>query len=451
MGPTPSNTSQPRPLRAVAGLWVLVVGAGLGFGHDVVLQLEPPADPDPAPAPMSPASVDPAQDLDIGEQEQPTEVLLLLRDGRRLEGVLVEEAPDGSVTLEIAGIRTRFEARQIDRVLVLPSVRERYQRMREGVPDEDTERLLVLVEWLRAKGELVLALVELESILEREPDHPEAHRLQREVRAELALRELRRSPIESGPDLGGGSEPPAEFPLLTPDQINLLKVFEIDLSKPPKLEVSRETIDRLIERYGGSPVVPATPEGRQALYRKPAADIVDRLFRVQARDLYPEIEVTGDPDAFARFRKDIHADWLVTSCATSSCHGGQASGRLWLYNRHRASEATVYTNFLILERFRLGDEAATPMINYDDPASSPLLQLALPRERSLFPHPDVRTGPGSAFRPVFRGPDDVRFGRAVEWIRSMYNPRPEYPVEYTPPRPADDGTTLPPVQGRPPR
>lgn len=397
--------------------------------------------------PPEPASaVEPSDE----EGERLPEVILLLRDGRRLEGVLVEENADGAVTLRVGRIDTTFEARQVDRVLVLPPVRARYEQMRGAVPDDDTERLLVLVEWLRGHGELVLALVELESILEREPDHPDAQRLNREVRAELALRELRRSPIE-GPDLGGGAEPPAEFPLLTPDQINLLKVFEIDLSRPPKLEVSRETIDRLIERYPGSPVVPTTPEGRQALYRKPAADIVDRLFRIQARDLYPEIRVTGDPDAFARFRQDIHAGWLITGCATSSCHGGQAAGRLWLHNKHRASEATVYTNFLILDRWRLGDEESTPLINYDDPASSPLLQMGLPRDRSLFPHPEVSTGPGSAWKPIFRATDDVRYQRAVEWIRSMYTPRPEYPIEYSPPVPADDGAALPPVEGRRPR
>ena len=77
------------------------------------------------------------------------------------------------------------------------------------------------------------------------------------------------------------------------------------------------------------------------------------------------------------------------------------------------------------------------LIDWDDPARSPLLQMALNRSDSLTPHPDVGSGPGSrGWRPVFRSTEDRRFQLAVEWIRSMYRPRPEYPIDYQPPLPS---------------
>ena len=45
-----------------------------------------------------------------------------------------------------------------------------------------------------------------------------------------------------------------------------------------------------------------------------------------------------------------------------------------LASKRPSAEATVYTNFLILERYRLPD--GTPMISYEEPARSPLLNLA---------------------------------------------------------------------------
>jgi hypothetical protein len=157
------------------------------------------------------------------------------------------------------------------------------------------------------------------------------------------------------------------------------------------------------------------------------------MFRVRARDLYGEVKVLDHPRSMQQFRDQVHRSWVVNSCATTRCHGGSDAGRLMLSSRRQASDAAVYTNFLILERFRLED--GTPLINYDDPARSPLLHLGLPRDISRFPHPVVPTqdGRGDLWRPVFRNPGDRRFQEAIDWMNAMYRPRPEYPVDYTPP------------------
>jgi hypothetical protein len=88
-----------------------------------------------------------------------------------------------------------------------------------------------------------------------------------------------------------------------------------------------------------------------------------------------------------------------------------------------------------------------PLINYAEPASSPLLQMGLPRDESTIKHPELPASMAGRWRPVFRSPDDERFRRAVEWIRSMYGAkdgkRPEYPVTYEPPQPRTPAATPP--------
>ncbi len=134
---------------------------------------------------------------------------------------------------------------------------------------------------------------------------------------------------------------------------------------------------------------------------------------------------------------NVQAGWLVTGCATNECHGGTEAGRLMLVNRKARSEASTYTNFLIMERFRLDD--GTPLLNYDDPAKSPLLQMALPRPDSVHPHPEVPRGikGNDVWRPLFRNQQERLFERSVDWLKAMYQPRPEYPIEYRPPRPSE--------------
>jgi hypothetical protein len=126
------------------------------------------------------------------------------------------------------------------------------------------------------------------------------------------------------------------------------------------------------------------------------------------------------------FRDHVHAAWLVNNCATTRCHGGSAAGRLQLSNWRATSEESVYTNFLILERFKTED--GDSLINYEEAERSVLLQMGLPREDARTPHPAV---PG--WSPVFRTRENRRFKQALEWIGAMYRPRPDYPIEYVPP------------------
>jgi hypothetical protein len=183
----------------------------------------------------------------------------------------------------------------------------------------------------------------------------------------------------------------------------------------------------------GKGQIPATPEGRQVFYRLQPAEILSWMFDLKAREFYPEVTVLENPRSFQMFRDRINRNWLINSCATTRCHGGEEAGRLWLHRRQQASDAAAYTNFLILERFRTS--TGQPLINYTEPARSPLLQMGLPRDQAFIKHPEV-TGVGRPpWNPVFRSQEDDRFTQAVEWIKSMYPRRPEYPIDYKVPVP----------------
>ncbi|MBX3365654.1 MAG: hypothetical protein KF866_12935 [Phycisphaeraceae bacterium] len=367
---------------------------------------------------------------DPAEAQDPLvpDVAVTMRDGRRFVGQLVARS-EREVAIESEGAVLRFQSRDVERVETLEPVSVVYARMREAIADNDSEQLLLLTEWLMNKRRYRSALREVEGVLSRDPGNPQAERLKLMLEAQIRLLESPEAPASRT-----SVRARRGYPLLTPAQINLIKVYELDLRRPGRLVVRRETIDRMIAQYAMHELIPASREGREALYRKPAAELVDLMFRLQARDLYGEVEVLDHPPSLRRFRDDVHREWLFRGCASNKCHGGEEAGRLWLATDQPNSDATIYTNFLVIERFRLPD--GTPLINYDIPGESVLLQMALPAADSKRPHPAIREGSREIpWRGVLRGTHDDRYEKTLAWIRSMYKPRHEYPIEFDPPEP----------------
>lgn len=391
--------------------------------------------------PTDPATTTPPEnEITAPSRQAEPECILHLTTGRRLTGLLVSRS-DNEVVIRVGGIATPFKREQIDRLEILPPVLDRYRAMRATIDDTDTQNLLLLVEWLRTRELYTQALTELDLILIREPFNPKAREQHTLITQLQRLRDrAANSPPPGAPEgspEASNTEPQAArparktFPLLSEDDINLIKVYEIDLAKPPRMRIDRSTIDALIQAYSDSELIPTSKEGRDALYRQSPERILDLMFRLRARDFYSRVKVLDQPEAMKQFRADVHSAWLINACATDRCHGGTDAGRLALYNRARNADPAVYTNFLILERFKLTD--GTPLINYDQPQRSPLLHLALPRERSLYPHPDTPAARG--WRPTFTSQRDRRYEDTLNWIRAMYRPRPDYPVTYEPPEP----------------
>ena len=172
------------------------------------------------------------------------------------------------------------------------------------------------------------------------------------------------------------------------------------------------------------------PKGQTKLFRD-AADqplsVLRLLFELRARELYGEVEVLTEPRALNLFRQRVHNSWLINNCATTRCHGGLNAGRFFLHRRGYKDKRVRYTNLLILDRLELDPDR--PLIDYDEPRESLLIQHALSRDLARRPHPDVR-----GWRPVFTKANSRLLEDAILWIQSMLNqPRPEYPIEFEPP------------------
>lgn len=388
-----------------------------------------------------PATAEPGPSR-AGEDEA-REATVWLRGGQRISGTLVE-ATDERVVLSVGGVRATFSRDAVQRLEISPSVEELYRQLRSSIEETDVEGLLRLAEWLRSRKRLAEALAEVNRALLVEPTNSRARELRTVIEEQIRLAAVR--PATSGEAAPAVAVEPAEpedgVPRLDERQINLMRVYEVDLSDPPRLALAPDLVARLIEGYQGDPLIPSTRAGRDLLFSMRPEQVLELMFRLRARDLYDQVQVLDHPRSIRLFRDDVHRGWLLSGCASNQCHGGAGAGRLQLATRRPGTNATVYTNLYILDRYRLQD--GSPLIDYDQPARSPLIQMGLPREQATVPHPSAE-----GWRPVFRSPEDPRIERTVAWIRAMYRPRPDYGIEYTPPKPFEpeeapaEGSTRP--------
>lgn len=432
--PGPRCTGAPRLARWRRGQ----VALGLGIGLMVLSLLaggawvaSGAAQDAAAPPEEDEVSLDPSAVPEPGD-----DVRVVVDKGEAFFDGTLEAQTEDQLILSIRGVLLPLDRERVVSVTVRLTPAQRYRDIRPTIRDDDLPRLLALVRYLERHTLYDEAMRELEGILSRDPDNEEARRLAKVVEQLIVLQELREqrqrsgegeNPIEAPETPRDRSSMPDRnnFETLSEEQINLIKVYEIDLKAEPRLIIQRSTVDEILKRYAEHPLVPITREGKEAFYRKTPVEILDIMFRVGARDLYKEVRVLGQPESMQKFRNDISARWLTNRCATTRCHGGSEAGRLRLLNRSPNSEPTVYSNFLLLDRF--DTRRPVPMIDYTNPTDSLLLQMALPREDVLYPHPDVK-----GWRPVFVNDRSPQYRAAVAWMRMMYQPRPDYPIEYNP-------------------
>ncbi len=352
--------------------------------------------------------------------------VVMLRNGQVRQGVIIEDAFD-YVLLEIEGVRAKLKREVVDYVRLEPTFEQLFADYKASIKPGMAQRHLALCKWLADERRYELAATELEELLTNH-DLPKAVRLLTIVEAQLALRE---KPTNS--DTQENEVEPDTRPdqFLTPEDVNIIRVYEIDFDHAPRIVITKKTVRKIIERYSDHELIPPSETGRSAMYRAKPLELVHLLFSLRAREIYPEIQVLTEPRSLNRFRLDVHNTWLMNNCTTSRCHGGTEAGRLFLHNRNYRDARVRYTNFLILERLEL--DPIWPLINYEKPTDSLIIQHGLPRELARRPHP-----PAKGWKPAFRRTTDRMVGETVQWIESMLTPRPDYPVQFEPPSIGDD-------------
>ena len=382
--------------------------------------------------------------------------LVQLRDGTIVRGEILKDSLE-EVEFQVDSVRGRVPREKVYRVMLELEFETRYARVKAAIAPEEHGRRLGLARWLADQDRLDLAITELEALL-RDGDVEEAREMLREINArvklELAVKESKENSKKKAANKaadaaaaaaeqtqaandGSNSAKPAPrgapttremLPkdLLSNEDVNLVRVYEIDFKDPPRLTVSPEGVRQLILRYGSSALVPATTQERNALYSRSSVEIARLMFDLKARDLYNYIEVEEDPTSVAKFRTRVHNSWLISNCATSRCHGGVDAGRFFLYTGNAKDQRIRYTNLLTLLNFKVDGK---PVVNFEDPPDSLLIQYAMTRSSARYPHPDVK-----GWRPVLSTTTPQLLQDTLDWIRSMYQPRPEYPVKYVAPK-----------------
>ena len=371
--------------------------------------------------------------------------IVRMMDGQIRRGIIIDDGFD-EVIVEIEGIRANLKRATVDYVELAPTVEELYDEYKKTLDPVNHDAHLTLCRWLFEKRRYELAKEETLALLEK-VEMPEARSLINIINAQLALK-VKPAPAQeeqgagddasaeaTQPEQPAGDSGPVRLSDLLPDQIistedvNLIRVFEIDFDHPPRVTITPEAVRTLIEKYGTNSLIPANQTGRNALFRTAADDplqIVRLMFELRARDLYGQVQVNSEPHALNLFRRRVHDTWLINTCATNACHGGLTAGSFFLHRRDYKDERVRFTNMLILERLKLDPE--WPLINFERPEDSMIIQYAMPRDLARKPHPRV-DGWKAAFSPANNRLKD----EAIEWINSMMQPRPEYPVDYEPP------------------
>jgi hypothetical protein len=388
------------------------------------------------------------------------EVTVYLNDGRAFTGIELGR-DEQAITIDIAGVPTRLSTSNIERIKVFPPVMSRYKTMRDALAPDDIAQRAALIRWLADRRQLDIADLEADLLALKFPDNAAASEIQREIKQRIDDRARAQEP-ELAPAQDGSDDSPrtpkpdyrisaSEFPVLTADQINMIKVYELDLGASPSVSIPRDIVRQLMDAYSGNPLIPATLEERDALVRKPSAEIASLMFKLKAREFYPKIRVADHPPALRAFRDEISRSILLPGCATSGCHGGSNAGRLVFSTFRPTSDATVYTNFYVLNNYRTSKGES--LIDFENPERSLLLQYALPRKVAKSKHPIVGSRPAAEsvdrsgkplpvdpredqWKPALAGVDDPRYTGFVRWAQSLYRPRPVYTLEqYVPFRP----------------
>ena len=352
-----------------------------------------------------------------------------LRSGQSHLGI-VKSDDFHRVVIEIQGIEISWMREDVHFVELEPTFQEQYDQYKNALVDGAWARHILFARWLLKENEPTLALEEL-SVIERGHDTPEVRNLIRIARARLLLSE---NPTETmdGEQTTTNTSPQTnaeleKIPRLSEQDINRIRIYEIDFSKPPNVRVDPNIIHALIEAYSDHPLMPSDVAEQRQLFEAEPIEVARFMRRLEASDLIDGIQVQEDPRSMLLFKERIHERFLTRSCGTANCHGGPGVGDFRLVIPTNPDDvAARYTNYIILRQG--ASNGQWPILNLDTPENSLLLQYALPRNQSQKQHPAVR-----GWKPSLNTSNRQTYAPALNWIDAMgKRPWHNYPITYPP-------------------
>lgn len=365
-------------------------------------------------------------------------VTVTLKDGSKFTGELISESPNSVTILLQDGLEKSWSRQQVQSVVQQPlSVADEYKVRKSRVKDDDINGRYELARWLydqKSPEAHELSLKELDAILKLNPDHLQANFLKSAIKSAEEKRKAAETPTPTAP--GTPQEDPPAAPAspgepLTEEQINLLRVYEVNLASRPRIFISNDDVDAFLAAYRQDPMMErfVGRDGERRFKTLQSHQQLEVIFNLRARDFYPKVQIRDEPETLKTYKQLVHNNYLIAFCA--KCHSeGKAAG-LDLITDRRTADSTLYTN---LVRTAMTRTAGLPMLVQPDSYKSPLLQYGLPREEALTPHPEVQ-----GFKAYFNSTKDPRFAQMVRWVEALsaqtVNPTEIFP-EWAQPGPA---------------
>ncbi len=377
-------------------------------------------------------------------------VIMLKPDGPKLEGLWVDSTVE-SVTIQIAGFNRTILRSEIARLEFRKSVKQEYDQRRKALEDKDIGGRYELAYWLVEQNKYQLALSELDQLALQFPDEERVKALRGLVSHKLKTTKPA-DPVETTPDVAAEKNARNLRGLprnrLTAEQINKIKIMEIDPAKNPNVIIPRQTIATILSRYEDDEF--EDDRKRKRFYDRPGHEILAKMFELEMaypeiRSLYKDVKIRSDPASIRTFRTQVHRPYVISYCATSRCHGGPHAGKLFLFATRAGRDETAYTNFYILDSYRAAKQAEQKfdMIDRHDPGKSLLIQYGRHRDETTTPHPDV---------PGWRPHAQLRSGgrnrlrdTLVNWIDQLNRDTTNYEIDYDIPDLSKKPTPKPPA------
>ncbi len=210
--------------------------------------------------------------------------------------------------------------------------------------------------------------------------------------------------------------------LLSDQQINLIKLYELDTANKPVVKITRADFEQFLEDYQNEKKMPKTKRGKRSLHRWKNYQKLQLMFDLKAREYYPKVIVKTIPLDIKRFNKNVYYSYILSYCATSGCHTQKTEHGFKIIAKNTKSTPVLFTNYYQLKTYRL---SGYEMIDQDKPELSLLLQYGLPRASAKNPHPKVKR-----WRPRFRTKKNKLYQQVYRWIHSLPTEKIAYPFEF---------------------
>ncbi len=214
--------------------------------------------------------------------------------------------------------------------------------------------------------------------------------------------------------------------VISDEEIQRVRWMEMMEEEPRPLAVQfkNDVLRRFLEAMEGKAGFTTREERADFMKLKPADKV--RLIRKHTGEQFAEdIVLKTDPQRMVQFEREV-LPVVLAGCATALCHGDPQVSRFALYNDRLLSKNKVYTDYLILHGYRVGDQR---VIKRDNPHQSLLLTYGF---AELPPDLDPTYKHPGKLDPLFRGTEDPKYRVMRKWIESLSALEPDYKISLEP-------------------